>query len=289
MVHNLFWLNQGKMRFTEQGLLSGNAVDKDGQAKAGMGTCAADVDADLDLDILVVNLQAQSDSFFRNQGDFFVDDTAVAGLGSVSRSYTPLGVAWCDFDNDGYYDLFQANGRVTAPDELPSQGDPFAEENLLLRGDAQGRFFCVRLLASDQPAIVRTSRAAAFGDLNNDGGVDVVVVNRDGPAEVLTNIVPARQNWLRLRVLDHYDRDAVGAQVLIRCGETIKRFDVNPHYSYLASNDPRVHVGLGDHHAVDAITVHWPDGTVQEFGAFDANQQVTLRPADVGKNATRPR
>ena len=277
MVNNLFWKNEGGFKFTEQGMLSGNAVDKNGKAKAGMGTCAADVDGDLDLDLLVVNLQAQSDSFFRNEGEFFTDDTGIVGLGSVTRPYTRFGVAWCDFDNDGNFDLFQANGRVTLPDQVVAGVDPFAEENVLLQGDEMGRMQKVNLLDDSFPPTVRTSRAAAFGDLNNDGGLDVVVVNRDGEAEVLLNQVSQENNWLSLWVLDDTGRVAVGAKIIFDFDGKTTRRDVNPHYSYLASNDSRVHLGLGAASRVDRVTVHWIDGSTDEYGPLEANQIHTLQ------------
>ncbi len=166
-VDNQCWINQGDGRFKDEAMLTGFAVDKNGKAKAGMGTCAADIDGDDDLDLLVVNLQAQSDSFFRNEGKFFVDDTPMIGLGTSTRSFTRFGVGWVDFNNDGQLDLYQANGRVTLPDSVPEgQSDDYAEPNVLLVGD--GLKFQVAA-AGSLPATVRTSRAAGFGDLNNDG------------------------------------------------------------------------------------------------------------------------
>ena len=273
-VDNQLWLNQGDGTFQDRAMVAGCAVDKNGKAKAGMGTCAADIDGDDDLDLLVVNLQAQSDSFFRNEGVFFVDDTPRVGLGTSTRSFTRFGVGWVDFDNDGQLDLFQANGRVTLPDTIPDgQSDPFAEPNVLLVG-AEQRFERADGLI---PATSKTSRAAAFGDLNNDGQMDVVVINRDDRAELLLNNVSAAGNWLMLRVLDQHGRDAVGAIVRFAIGDRVIRRDVNPHYSYLASNDPRVHVGLGEVKRVHEIRIRWLDGREDKFPGAAANQILTLR------------
>ena len=136
---NHLWLNQGGGRFQESALATGSALDQDGTAKSGMGVDAVDVDDDGDLDLLVVNLDGEADSFFRNRGTFFSDDTAAAGLRTASRPFTRFGAAFVDFDNDGYVDLFEANGRVGMQSERYSP-DPYAEPSLLFRGLAGPRF-----------------------------------------------------------------------------------------------------------------------------------------------------
>src|SRR4051812_36051369 len=174
---NLLWLNQGGGRFREAALTMGCALDQDGTAKSGMGVDAVDVDDDGDLDLLVVNLDGESDSFFRNQGRFFNDDTVTAGLRTASRRFTRFGMALLDFDNDGYLDLYEANGRVGRQSEVYSP-DPYAEPSLLLRGFAGPRFEVIPG-GGTSSRLVAASRAAAFGDIDNDGGIDIVVVNRD--------------------------------------------------------------------------------------------------------------
>jgi len=274
-VDNQYWVNRGGGRFEDQAMVSGCAVDINGAAKAGMGTCAADLDRDGDLDLMVVNLESQSDSFFRNQGGFFTDATAQVGLGTLTRRFTRFGVGWVDFDNDGLLDQFEANGRVTMPDRIPAGvADPFAEPNSLLRGTPSGSFVMV---AGGAGRTSRTSRGAAFGDLNNDGRVDLVIANRDAPAEVLLNVHETPGHWLLLRVIERHGRDAVGAILWLRLGGRDLRYDVNPHYSYLASNDPRVHVGLGPEPRVESIRVVWIDGSEEWFGPFESDRIATLR------------
>ena len=126
-------MNRGGMRFAEEALARGVAIDQDGAAKAGMGVHAADVDGDGDNDLLVMNLDTESDSYFRNDGRFFVDATSSVGLRTVSRRFTRFGMALADFDNDGRLDLYEANGRVGLQGETFA-ADPYAEPNLLLRG-----------------------------------------------------------------------------------------------------------------------------------------------------------
>jgi hypothetical protein len=275
---NHLWLNQGGGRFQESALATGSALDQDGTAKSGMGVDAVDVDDDGDLDLLVVNLDGEADSFFRNRGTFFSDDTAAVGLRTASRPFTRFGAAFVDFDNDGYLDLFEANGRVGMQSERYS-ADPYAEPSLLFRGLAGPRFEEVTPRGGTTQRLIATSRAAAFGDIDNDGGVDVVVVNRDGHPYLLHNIVKARGHWLTLRVVDEHGRDAIGAQVTMKVGGRTIRRDVRAAYSYLASNDPRVHVGLGAETTAHEVTVRWPDGKAQSFGDQSADRVTTARRA----------
>ncbi|MCZ6709677.1 MAG: CRTAC1 family protein [Gammaproteobacteria bacterium] len=273
---NQLWINQGNGHFHDGAMLSGCALDQNGIAKAGMGVAANDVDDDSDLDLLVVNLYNESDSFYRNAGEYFVDDTATVGLGTVTRTFTRFGTALLDLDNDGRLDIYEANGRVRGQSSLHSD-DPFAEPNMLLYGTASGGFEEVRPRGGTASPLVATSRAAAFGDIDNDGGIDILVVNRDGPAHLLRNIVDRRGLWIMFRVLDEHARDALGATVTLQVGERTITRDVRTAYSYLAANDPRIHVGLGDHTGAEDVTVRWVNGPVERFGRYDADQVVTLR------------
>jgi hypothetical protein len=273
---NHLWINQGNGRLRESALLRGVAIDQDGIAKAGMGVDAADVDGDGDNDLIVMNLDAESDSYYRNDGAFFTDATAKVGLRIASRRYTRFGVAFHDFDNDGRLDLYEANGRVGLQAETFAS-DPYAEPNLLFRGVAGGRFEEVVPRGGTPTVLAATSRAAAFGDVDNDGGIDVLVANRDGSPHLLHNVVSNRGHWLLLRVLDRRGRDALGAIVTADVGGTQMRRDVRAGYSYLAASDPRVHLGLGAATSVPAVTVRWPEGTRERFGPFEADRVVELR------------
>jgi hypothetical protein len=273
---NHLWINLGGWRFEESALMGGVAVDQDGAPKAGMGVHAADVDDDGDNDLIVMNLDTESDSFYRNEGRFFVDDTTRVGLRVVSRRFTRFGVALLDFDNDGRLDLYEANGRVGLQAETFGS-DSYAEPNLLFRGLAAGGFEEVRPRGGTVAPHVATSRAAAFGDLDNDGGVDVVVANRDGAPHLLRNVAPGRGHWLLLRATERQGRDAIGARLSVVAGGRTIRRDVRTGYSYLAANDPRVHVGLGEAVSAESVTVTWADGARERFGPFDADRIVELR------------
>jgi hypothetical protein len=276
MMMNQLWINLGGDRFEDRALAFGCAVDEHGTIKAGMGIAAADPDDDGDLDAIVVNLQDQTDSFFRNEGSFFVDATASFGIVASSRRYTRFGVGFPDLDNDGYLDLYFANGRVVRHAE-PRGGEEFEEPNLLLRGLAAGRFEVVEPPGGTADPLVATSRAAAFGDFDDDGGIDVLVGNRDGPAHLLRNVHPSRGHWLRMQVLDEHGRDALGAVLAVSVGDRRLRRDVLSGYSYCAANDPRVHLGLGERTGVDGVRVHWVDGGDEEFGPFEADRDAVLR------------
>jgi hypothetical protein len=273
---NQLWMNRGGGRFEDAALIMGCAVDMDGKPKSGMGVDMADLDGDGDLDLLVVNLDTESDSFYRNEKTFFRDDTAAVNLRTITRPFTRFGTALLDFDNDGRLDLYEANGRVGRQSETYS-ADPYAEPNLLLRGLPGPRFDEVLPRGGTGTLLIGTSRGAAFGDLDNDGGVDVVVVNRDAAPYVLHNIVPRRGHWLLFRVVDEHGRDALGAELTMNVGERRVRKDVRAGYSYLASSDPRVHVGLGDEKTVRNLVVRWPGGTTEAFGDVAADRIVVLR------------
>jgi hypothetical protein len=279
-TRNQLWANQGNGAFIDVGLQTGCALDLDGKAKAGMGTHAADIDNDSDLDLIVCNLRRESDSIFMNQGEHFSDETTAVGLRVTSQPFTRFGVGWIDFDNDGLLDLYEANGLVMR-DDRPFSDDPYAQPNLLFRGrrsERGGPFFEeVQPRGGTAAPLVATSRAAAFGDIDNDGGADVLVINRDGPAQLLRNIAPNRGHWVILRVLDEHNRDAYGATVSLRVGDRIVTRDVKAAYSYLASNDPRVHVGTGVMERIDDVTIRWVDGAVESFGSLMTDQIHTLR------------
>ena len=270
------WINQKDGSFVNDALLAGCAVDQDGIEKAGMGVTIADIDDDGDLDLLVCNLNHESDSLYRNDGGYFTDITSQAGLGAVSRIFTRFGMAWHDFNHDGLLDLYQANGSVASKAQSYAE-DPYAEPNLLFRGIAPAKFTEQLPRGGTAEMLYGTSRGAAFGDIDNDGDIDILVLNRDDHVYMLINEAPKQGNWIMFRVLNRHGSDALNAIVSMQVGERKVRRDVRAAYSYLASNDPRVHVGLGNTQKVFNVTITWLDGTKESFGDFDADQIIELR------------
>jgi hypothetical protein len=270
------WRNEGGWRFRDVALRAGCAVDQNGAPKAGMGVAAADLDDDGDEDLLVVNLADETDSLYRNDGGVFADRTAASGLALASRAYTRFGVGLVDLDQDGRLDLFEANGRVTRPTSPPAS-DPYAEPNLLFRGLSDGRFEEVLPRGGTRAPLVATSRGAAFGDVDGDGALDVLVVNRDAPAHLLRNVHPARGAWTALRVLDERGADALGAVVTARVGERSLTRVVRSAASYCSASDARVHLGLGGAEQLAGVTVRWPDGARERFGDLSAGTVHVLR------------
>jgi hypothetical protein len=254
---------------------AGCARSTEGRMRAGMGVDAADVDGDDDLDLLVVHIAQEMDGFFQNQGGHFVERTARAGIGTSTYRMTRFGVGFVDFDNDGWMDVYVANGRVNLMLAALKPDDPYAEPNTLLRGTPEGRWTLVEPAGGTAAPLVETSRGAAFGDVDGDGGIDVLVVNRDAPAHLFMNTAPARGHWLRLRLVEN-GRDALGASARITLdGRTLRR-EAKCGYSYCSASAARPHFGLGDARTVDEVRVRWPDGAEERFGPFAADREEVL-------------
>ena len=275
---NQLWINQGGLKFVDEGLSSGTAFNAVGEAEAGMGIAATDVDSDGDLDLFVSHLREETNTFYlRDTGHFFEDITNRTGLGSTSYEFTGFGLGIIDFDHDGLLDIYVANGRVNYWDPTNDPEDIYAESNQLFRGVGVLRFVEVMPRGGTPGAVVETSRAAAFGDLDNDGAVDVVVGNRDAKVSVLRNTAGSGGRWVQFAVRDRDGRYALHARVRIDAGGVRRWRRVERGYSYCSSNDPRVHCGLGSATAVDAVTVFWNDGATSEFGPFEVDRVHVLQ------------
>jgi hypothetical protein len=274
---NQLWLNTGKGTFVDRALISGCAVNIAGHTEAGMGVIAVDAENDGDLDLFISHLRSETNTFYLNHGDWFEDVTALRGLAAPSLPFTGFGLGFVDFDNDGRLDVYVVNGRIERGEPEYDALDPYAEPDQLFRGQEDGRFQEVMPRGGTVPAKIGTSRGAAFGDIDNDGGVDIVVVNRDHRPFVLHNRVGARGQWIRFRVMDRRGVDAIGARVMITAKGRQQWRQVQPASSYCASNDPRVHFGLGTATQVDDVTVHWPSGDKRVFGPHKTGQTYDLR------------
>jgi len=268
-MRDLLWVSHPSGQWKEAGMERGCAVDDEGIAKAGMGVDAADIDDDNDFDLIVCNLTGESDSIFRNDGDYFVDITGRTGVRAATRHATRFGLAWRDFDHDGWLDLFEANGAVTRQNAPPDE-DPYAQSNTLLKGSENGRFSVLDHGLS--PNDVLTSRAAAFGDLDGDGGIDIVIVNRDAPITLLHNVHPDRGNWIGVDLRDASGRPAIGAELRCRLGERTLLKQVQRAGSYMAMSDPTIHIGLGEHAFLEDVTIRWPNGQTAPLGRLEGGR-----------------
>ncbi|MFK7960196.1 MAG: CRTAC1 family protein [Phycisphaerales bacterium] len=271
------WVNRGDGRFIEDGLLSGVATDAEGRTTASMGVTVNDWDFDGDLDLLICNVSRETDSLFRNEGGMFVDVTNRAGLGTVSRRFTRFGHALRDFDHDGFVDLLQANGRVMRQNPVHVEDDPYAEPNVLMRGGADGRFREVEPRGGTAAPLLATSRGLAFGDIDDDGDVDALVINRDGPAHLLLNIAPKAGRSIVATLVDETDRPVHHATLRAQVGGRSVRADVRIAESYLVANDDRVHVGLGAAPMATDVTVEWADGSKEFFDQVPAGRWIIRR------------
>jgi len=277
---NLYWVNQRNGTFVESALLSGAAYSADGVARAGMGVAAGDFDGDGDLDVLVTNLAREGSTLYRNDGSgSFYDASMESGVHHASFPFTGFGVVWFDYDHDGLLDVFAANGAVTIVEALRGKPFPFQQRNQVFHNQGGGKIRDVTAEAGPPLELLEVSRAAAMGDIDNDGDVDILVTNNNGPVRLLLNEVGSRRPWIGVKLEGvKSNRDGIGARVAVRpTGGPLLWRRVATDGSYLASNDPRAHFGLGDRAAVEAVQVEWPDGTKEEWRGLAAGRLHVLR------------
>lgn len=278
---NRLWINQGNGTFKETALEAGVAFSEDGLAKAGMGIAVGNVEDDGHLAILVTNLTREGVTLFREDGPGVFDDvTAQFRLSQPTFGFTGFGTQFFDYDNDGLLDLFIANGAVTLIDSLASEPFPYRQKNQLFHNEGPGRGFRdVSSIAGAALQLSEVSRGAAFGDVNNDGQVDIVVTNNNGPVRLLLNEGVSRGHWLQVRLEGtKANRQGIGAQVGVSClGESTLWRRAHTDGSYLSAQDVRVHFGLGASPRIEAVVVHWPGGPSEKWSGIKADQIVALR------------
>ncbi|MFQ5863681.1 MAG: CRTAC1 family protein [bacterium] len=283
---NQLWINHEGRYFQNQAVISGTAVNGAGAPEASMGVNAADFDGDGDEDLFMTHLTRETNTLYINYGHanfgmaLFQDHSRTSGLGAASLPYTGFGTVDFDYDNDGWLDLFIANGHVGIIQELAQQGDPFPlkQVNLLFRNLGEGRFKMIS--STDDPVfgLAEVSRGTARGDLDNDGDTDILLFNNNGPARLLRNEVGQEQMWLGLRLVGAAtQRDMFGTRVaLVRAdGSTLWR-RVHVDGSYCSAHDPRVLFGLGTAKEYEVVRIYWPGGGIEEWRELDVDQYHTL-------------
>lgn len=286
---NFLWINQQTGQFRDEAVLRGCAFDRNGMAQSSMGMALGDVDGNATFDLFITNFARESNTLYLGiDSGACREDGVASGLGLPSLPYTGFGTAFLDVDHDGDLDVVTVGGRVSRPSSLErSEGKPaagsaanhdfwsdYAERNQILLNDGRGRFR--EFLSPSEPftAEAAVSRGLAIGDVDNDGDVDILVVNTAGRAKIYFNIAQKNGTWLQVRVVDPElgGRDAYGALVTVVAGERRLSQWANPGFSYLASCDPRLHFGLGQTDAVDRIEVLWPNGTKESFEGGTVNR-----------------
>jgi hypothetical protein len=275
---NLLWLNNGNGTFREAALLSGAAYSADGVARAGMGVAVGDSDGSGNESIFVTNLTREGATFYRNAGHAdFTDATIQFGLYLPTLPFTGFGTSWFDYDNGGRLDLFIANGAVTKLEALRGEPYPFHQRNLLLRNEGS-RFRDASAEAGHPFALSEVGRGAAFGDIDNNGTIDIVVANNNGPVRLLLNETVPRGHWLEVRLQGvKSNRDGIGTRLTVtRAGKDPLVRRVHTDGSYLSASDVRVHFGLGDSRQANVLA-EWPSGLREEWLNVVIDSEVVLR------------
>jgi hypothetical protein len=261
---NYLYINKGDGSFDDQSYMSGYALNGDGREVSNMGIAVGDYENNGHLDLVNTVFSDDTNVVFHNDGKGnFEDYSDRTGLGPPTVPFVGFGDGFLDYDNDGWKDLLVVNGHVYPEvDEHPDWGMSYAQRPLLFRNLRNGRFELVPAVEGTGLADVYMGRGAAFGDLFNDGKVDVVINNLDGAPVLLRNMNPDQNHWVELQLVGgpSSPRDAVGATVYLAAGGIRQRGDVLSGGSYLSSNDMRVHFGLGETATVDRVEIHWPSG-----------------------------
>ncbi|MCK4340595.1 MAG: CRTAC1 family protein [Phycisphaerae bacterium] len=259
---NCYFLSDGKGNFTDQALLWGLSFGEGGQGASSMGPVIGDVDRNGLLDVYIPDMAYGC--LLINKGKFFADVTAPSNLAVVCGQYTGWGGGLLDYDNDGYLDVFVANGNPH---------HEYTEEDVLLRNGHNGRFIDVADQSGPYFREKYVGRGAAFADYDNDGDIDILVMNLNGPAKLLRNDGGNSNNWLTVAPLRAGTKvPAIGTRVTVTVGELKMVHEVAAVTGYLSQSDPRAHFGLAAATKVDRVQIRWPDGKTTTLDNVKANQ-----------------
>jgi hypothetical protein len=284
---SLLLMNNRDGTFREEALLRGVALGSAGELLGGMGAAAGDYDLDGHLDLIKTHFQGQSTGLYHNDGKGNFDDvTTKAGL-APERRFISWGTGLVDFDNDGYPDIFVATGTVYPELERVYPKYPKLSPRLVFRNQGDGTFVELGEDAGTGIAARHLSRGCAFGDFDNDGDMDILIMNRNEPPSLLRNDAPAGNHWLKVRLEGtRSNRSAIGSRVRVHYGGKVQAQCVTSQSSYLSANDPRLHFGLGRALTAD-VEVIWPTGKNETFPKIAADQLLTIREGE-GVVKSRP-
>lgn len=278
---SILYHNNHDGTFTDLAFVAGVAYNGDGEAQAGMGVTAGDYDRDGYLDLAKTNFSDDTPDLYHNNGDgTFNDVTFAAGLGT-HPNYMGWGVGFIDYDNDGWPDLFMANGFLDAVIDEHHIDSTYAEPKLLYHNisgpEAMRRFEDVSNSSGPGIRILSSGRGVAFGDYDNDGDMDIVINNMNGHAYLLRNEGGNRNHWIKIKTVGvKSNRNGIGTRIEVRTGTERQIDEVRSGGSYVSQNDLRVHFGLGDRAAVDEIILRWPSGQVDRIRDVSADRSITV-------------
>ena len=246
-----------------------------GKAEAGMGVAFADYNNDGKLDLTVSNFQNETNTLYRNEGgNFFIDTTIIAGIAEHTHRYLGWGIGFLDYDNDGYKDIFVANGHTMDNIAEIDRSTTTPQQNLLFRNLGDGKFEDITAQLGAGFALRKTSRAAAFGDYDNDGDIDILITNWNQTVDLLRNEGGNRNNWIQVQAVGtKSNRSAIGARVKVVAGELTQYAEIKSSGSYLAFSDLRVHFGVNDAENVDLLEIRWQSGVVDSATNLTVNQR----------------
>lgn len=275
---SLLYINKGKAKFEEQGVLRGAAFDQNGKVMSGMGVDAADYIGDGHASIFRTNFSDEFETLYRNRGDGNFDDVTLdAGLGQNTR-YVGWGTGFFDFNNDGWKDLFLVNGHVFPEVEALHIDIHYKDRAILYQNLANGKFRDVSEHAGPALAEKHSSRGAAFGDIDNDGAIEIVINNQNEPPSLLKQFVNPPGHWAILKLIgQRSNRSGIGARVKLTANGRAQFAEVRSGGSYLSQNDLRLHFGLASATKIDRVEISWPSGARQVLKNQLCDRVLTVR------------
>jgi hypothetical protein len=276
---NYLYMNKGNSTFEDVSYVSGFALNENGREQACMGLGVGDYDNDGRVDLYVTNFSDDSNTLYHNDGGaVFTDVTFQAGHGETTIPFLGWGAGFLDYDNDGLKDIFVANGHVYPQVDKFDWGTTYAQRPLLFRNTNGARFELAPPATASGLAVVIPARGAAFGDIDNDGRIDVVLNNTDSAPTVLRNESPNKNHWLRVKLTGgpQSPRDAIGATVFLTAAGKRQRQDVISGASYCSQSDLRLHFGLGAATRVDKLEIRWPSGAKEVIAVKEVDREISI-------------